>query len=313
MSLAQSVEALRYLGLFSSLDAASIMSPAAYALHPEDRVAAARTLMREKSISGVPIVDADGRLVGIISVSKIIEALADGRLAEPLASAMTRDVVTLHTHDSLETILSTFQRFKFGRFPVIDDAGKLVGMITDIDVLSAIVQSFYSVYVHDQQRMTVIGNFSALTQEFENSADFSYDISCQGLDHAGEGSARLKAFLQSKNLDESVVRRASVCTYEAEINVCIHAEGKGSLRAIVHDGEVIVRVEDEGPGIENIDLAMKEGWSTATDAIREKGFGAGMGLPNIRRFSDHLVIISGKGKPTKVEMIFLANRKLEGT
>jgi CBS domain-containing protein len=77
MSLEQSVEALRYLGLFSNLDASSVMSSAVHALHPEDRVAAARIFMREKSISGVPIVDADSRLVGLISVSKIIEALAD--------------------------------------------------------------------------------------------------------------------------------------------------------------------------------------------------------------------------------------------
>ena len=309
MSLEQSVEALRYLGLFSNLDASSVMSTAVYALHPEDRVAAARILMRENSISGVPIVDADFRLVGIISVSKIIEALADGRLADSVDSVMTRDVVALRAHDSLETILSCFQRFKFGRFPVVEEDGKLVGMITDTDVLSAIVRSFYSVYVHDQRRMMTLGSFSALSEEFEKSADFVYDISCIGLENAGEGSARLKAFLQTKGFGESVVRRASVCAYEAEMNVCIHAGGQGSLRAIARNGEIIVRVEDEGPGIENIDLAMKEGWSTATDAIREMGFGAGMGLANIRRFSDHLVIMSGKDKPTKVEMIFLESKE----
>jgi len=309
MSLEQSVEALRYLGLFSSLDASSVMSTAVYALHPEDRVAEARILMRENSISGVPIVDDDFHLVGIISVSKIIEALADGRLADSVDSIMTRDVISLHAHDSLETILSCFQRFKFGRFPVVEEGGKLVGMVTDTDVLSAIVRSFYSVYVHDQKRMMTLGSFSALSKEFENSADLVYDISCAGLKNAGEGSARLKAFLQGKGFNEAVIRRASVCAYEAEINVCIHAGGSGTLRAIAHDGEIIVRVEDNGPGIENIDLAMKEGWSTATDAIREMGFGAGMGLPNIRRFSDHLVIISGKGKPTKVEMIFLADKE----
>jgi CBS domain-containing protein/anti-sigma regulatory factor (Ser/Thr protein kinase) len=309
MSLAQSAEALRYLGLFSNFDASSVMSTAVYALHPKDRVAAARILMREKSISGVPIVDADFRLVGLISVSKIIEALADGRLAESVDSVMTRDVVALHAHDSLETILACFQRFKFGRFPVVEEDGKLIGMIADTDVLSAIVRSFYSVYVHDQRRMMTLGSFSALSEEFENSADFVHDIRCEGLENAGEGSARLKAFLQSKGFSESVIRRASVCAYEAEINVCIHASGKGSLRAIVRTGEIIVRVEDNGPGIENIDLAMKEGWSTATDAIREMGFGAGMGLPNIRRFSDHLVIMSGKDKPTKVEMIFLESKE----
>ena len=309
MSLEQSVEALRYLGLFSNLDASSVMSTAVHALHPENRVAAARILMREKSISGVPIVDADFRLVGLISVSKIIEALADGRLADSVDSVMTREVISVHAYDTFETILSCFQRFKFGCFPVIEEDGKLVGMITDTDVLSAIIRSFYSVYVHDRQRTITLGSFSALSKEFENSADFVYDISCMGLENAGEGSARLKAFLQSKGFGESVVRRASVCAYEAEMNVCIHAGGQGSLRAIARNGEIIVRVEDEGPGIENIDLAMKEGWSTATDAIRELGFGAGMGLPNIRRFSDHLVIILGKDKPTKLEMIFLADKE----
>lgn len=309
MSLEESVEALRYLGLFSNLDASSIMSTRLYALHPQDRVAQARAVMRENSISGVPIVDEQFHLVGLISVSKIIEALADGRLADSVDSVMTRAVVSLQAHDSFETVLSYFERYKFGRFPVVGEDGRLVGMITDTDVLSAIIRSFYSVYVHDQRRTLTLGSFADLSKEFENSSDFAYDIRSSGLTNAGEGSARLKAFLQSKGYAESVVRRASVCAYEAEINVCIHAAGKGSLRAIARDNEIIVRVEDEGPGIENIDLAMQEGWSTATDAIRELGFGAGMGLPNIRRFSDHLVIISGKDKPTKVEMIFLVDKE----
>lgn len=309
MSLEQSVEALRYLGLFSSLDASSVMSKTPYALHPQDRVATARIVMREKAVSGIPVVDEDFRLVGLISVSKIIEALADGRLADSVDSVMTRDVITVNVHDSFETILSYFQQFKFGRFPVIESDGKLAGMITDMDVLSAVVRSLYSVYVHDQRRVITLGSFSALSKEFEASADFMYDIRCNGLEHAGEGSALLKKFLQNKGYKESVVRRASVCAYEAEINVCIHAHGTGTLRAVAKKDEVIVRVEDEGPGIENIDLAMKEGWSTAPDEVRELGFGAGMGLPNIRRFSDHLVIISGKDKPTKVEMIFLTEKE----
>ncbi len=309
MSLEQSVEALRYLGLFSSLDASSVMSGHLYALYPEDRIAMARILMREKAVSGVPIVNRDFKLVGLISVSKIIEALADGRLADPVGSIMTRDVVTIGIHDSFEEILSRFQQFKFGRFPVVKEDGTLAGMITDMDVLSAVVRSLYSVYVHDQRRMVTLGSFSALSKEFEHSADFAYDIRCVGLEHAGEGSAQLKEFLQKKGYSESLVRRASVCAYEAEINVCIHAHGTGTLKAVARGDEVIVRVEDEGPGIENIDLAMKEGWSTAPDEIRELGFGAGMGLPNIRRFSDHLVIISGKDKPTKVEMIFLTGKE----
>jgi anti-sigma regulatory factor (Ser/Thr protein kinase) len=96
----------------------------------------------------------------------------------------------------------------------------------------------------------------------------------------------------------------SVGTYEAETNVVIHSKGAGDIYCFIDEDRIIVRVVDNGVGIEDLDRAMKGGYSTAPDYVRELGFGAGMGIPNMKRFSDKLVILSEKNVGTQVEMIF---------
>ena len=122
--------------------------------------------------------------------------------------------------------------------------------------------------------------------------------------NAGRVSARVKALLKEMNLPREIIRRVAVITYEAEINICSYAEhGKIVLR--VTPKFVTIEAIDEGQGIEDIELAMKEGYSTATEKIRRMGFGAGMGLSNMRRFSDTFRIISEIGKGTRLKMIIL--------
>ncbi len=105
-------------------------------------------------------------------------------------------------------------------------------------------------------------------------------------------------------MDKKIVRKISISTYEAEVNVVIHGGGYGKIIANIDDESIVVFVEDQGPGIENIELVMQPGYSTAPEYIRALGFGAGMGLPNIKRFADKLIITSEKGKGAKVEMLF---------
>ena len=125
--------------------------------------------------------------------------------------------------------------------------------------------------------------------------------------HAGEVSSKIKRILKEIGVDQEVIRRTAIATYEAEMNVvCYAKEGKFHL-AITPDRIEIV-VDDEGQGIEDIDLAMQEGFSTSSEAIREMGFGAGMGLPNIKKNSDDLRITSVVGKGTRVEMVILTKR-----
>jgi len=116
---------------------------------------------------------------------------------------------------------------------------------------------------------------------------------------AGTAASRVKQILKEIGLDNRYIKRAVIIAYEAEINVVSYAR-RGQLTLTVSPLRIQVTIEDEGPGIEDIDLAMQEGYSTAADWIREMGFGAGMGLPNIKRNSDALKIESHVGVGTRV-------------
>jgi anti-sigma regulatory factor (Ser/Thr protein kinase) len=111
----------------------------------------------------------------------------------------------------------------------------------------------------------------------------------------------IQGILKSVGFDPGVIRRASVCAYEAEMNVVMHG-GTGAFLVIIDPDEIIMDVTDDGPGIEDIELAMQEGYSTAAEEHRALGFGAGMGLPNIKKNSDHLDIRSQKGIGTHLKI-----------
>ncbi|MBN2417161.1 ATP-binding protein [bacterium] len=119
--------------------------------------------------------------------------------------------------------------------------------------------------------------------------------------NAGEASVQIKNILKDVGFDSSVIRRVAVASYEAEMNVVMYGGG-GNVRLAVNPDNVMLVVEDKGPGIPDVDQAMQEGFSTATDEMREMGFGAGMGLPNIKRNSDDLKIITSPDSGTRLEI-----------
>ena len=120
---------------------------------------------------------------------------------------------------------------------------------------------------------------------------------------AGDVSARIKRHMKRLGIPSSIMRRVSVCTYEAEINLVIHSDG-GQIDFEISEDRILVRARDEGPGIPDIDKAMTEGWSTASNEVRNMGFGAGMGLPNMKRNADEFTISSVVGEGTDISMIF---------
>ena len=137
-----------------------------------------------------------------------------------------------------------------------------------------------------------------MTTEHESGAlRLDCPVSGQDFMAAGEAAARIKKTLQQVGMDPDTIRRAAIVAYEAEMNIVIHAHS-GLMTALISPERIDIIAEDEGPGIADIDLAMREGFSTAPDEIREMGFGAGMGLPNIRRNSDKLDIHSTVGAGT---------------
>jgi len=130
---------------------------------------------------------------------------------------------------------------------------------------------------------------------------FEYEIEGGDFSSAGKASSDIKKILKQLNIDPQIVRKIAVALYEAEVNVVAHAY-KGVMRVDLDAQRIKILLEDEGPGIENIERAMQEGFSTASEEVRQMGFGAGMGLPNIKRNTDEMYLTSLPGKGTTLEM-----------
>jgi serine/threonine-protein kinase RsbT len=128
-----------------------------------------------------------------------------------------------------------------------------------------------------------------------------FDIRGGDFSNAGRASTEIKSTLKELGVDPSVVRRMAICAYEAEMNVVMYAY-EGRISFLVTPTRIAVRVTDTGPGIGDIELAMREGYSTATEEMQEMGFGAGMGLPNMKRHADRFEIHSEVGVGTDVQM-----------
>lgn len=135
-----------------------------------------------------------------------------------------------------------------------------------------------------------------------SSFKVQYSVDGEDFSIAGEASRKLKKVLQSLGVDPQIIRKATVAMYEGEINMVIHADG-GIIDVEITPDEIHMFLRDKGPGIPNIPLAMTEGYSTASDNVRELGFGAGMGLPNMQKYTDYMNLTTEIGVGTTIEMI----------
>ncbi|MBW2434235.1 MAG: ATP-binding protein [Deltaproteobacteria bacterium] len=136
----------------------------------------------------------------------------------------------------------------------------------------------------------------------------SFHIKARDFIRAGEASINVQNLLKSMDFDPRLIRRVAICGYESEMNVVMHG-GDGTLSIEVDEQKLVLEIIDDGPGIEDIELAMQAGYSTANDDHREMGFGAGMGLPNMKKNSDHIQIESPKNQGTAVRMVFFIPEK----
>ena len=139
-----------------------------------------------------------------------------------------------------------------------------------------------------------------MTDIFEPIA-FHYDVSGDNFTSAGEASVSVKKQLRKLGISPEIIRRVSIAMYEGEINMVIHANG-GDADVLVYADKIVIVPKDTGPGIKDVNLAMQEGYSTAKDNVRALGFGAGMGLPNMKRYTDRMNIETVVGQGTTVTM-----------
>lgn len=144
----------------------------------------------------------------------------------------------------------------------------------------------------------------------KNRVLFQQEFEIQGGDfvNAGESSCKIRNTLREIGINSDIIRRIAIAAYEAEMNVVMYAQ-HGTMKINVYQDNILLIIDDKGPGIESIELAMKPGFSTATEEMREMGFGAGMGLPNIKKNSDVFQITSKVGQGTSLEIKILLNGK----
>jgi CBS domain-containing protein/anti-sigma regulatory factor (Ser/Thr protein kinase) len=280
------------------------------------KVKEAKEIMRLKNLTGIPVIDENKKLVGIISVLDIIKVLEhEGKegLDMPLEDVMTYPVETLLPEDDIVKAFYKFKKYGFGRLPVIDTSNRVIGIITPMELAEGFAR-----YLGIQENTENITKISDADRQddnvikLENSADneegdkallnMRFNIIGGDFNRAGEASGQIKAKLKQLGIDSETIRRAAIASYEAEMNIVIHAY-EGALMVTVAEKYIKIIAKDKGPGIPNIELAMQEGYSTASDKIRELGFGAGMGLPNMKRCSDEFEIQSEVGVGTSVKMV----------
>jgi serine/threonine-protein kinase RsbT len=142
----------------------------------------------------------------------------------------------------------------------------------------------------------------------EETIHLHYEVPADDFTHAGSASGQVKTVLKQLGLPPDIIRRVTIAMYEGEINMVIHAKG-GNAEVTITPEKIIIELIDIGLGIPDIDLAMQEGYSTAPDEIRSLGFGAGMGLPNMKKYTDELTIKTVIGEGTTVQIVVYIKAK----
>jgi CBS domain-containing protein/anti-sigma regulatory factor (Ser/Thr protein kinase) len=272
------------LELIYRLKVKDVMTRHVFTASPGDPLRAVQELMKERGITGVPVSD-HGRLVGIVSVDDIIRALDAGRIDEPAEKVMTRKVIVLEDDMPLSFGISYFDRYRYGRFPVLNKDKDLVGIISSRDIITALLVETN----REMERIEASGRGPESADHGTLSRE--YAIQQYDFEHGGRASNETKRLLRDRGIDPKVIRRAAIAAFELEMNVVVHSVG-GRVLVRVDDERIEVDAIDRGPGIPDLERALQPGWSTANDWIKSLGFGAGMGLPNIKRVSDEFTIES---------------------
>jgi CBS domain-containing protein/anti-sigma regulatory factor (Ser/Thr protein kinase) len=263
-----------------------------------------RDILRRKRILGVPVVD-DDKLVGIVSIEDYVESMEQGKLDETVGSIMTKNVVTIFADEPLINAVRNFEKYHYTRFPVITrETNKLVGIVSKIDTIKGILKKLEVAYDNKNDKKSPETR-SLLNELIADSVslELKYKVEGKNFEKAGSASTRLKKSLTKLGISSQITRRITISTYEAEINIVSYTDN-GEITARVNSDNVRVIISDNGPGIEDVAKAMTPGYSNAPGWVRELGFGAGMGLPNMKKFSDEMKIDTVVGKGTTVELVF---------
>jgi CBS domain-containing protein/anti-sigma regulatory factor (Ser/Thr protein kinase) len=299
------VEELSY-----DLKVRDVMTRTVKTVTPEMKVSQVLEILRRNRISGVPVVSGS-QLAGVISLEDVVRAMEKGELTAPVRQYMTHEVVSVADYESVVKAIETFTASNLGRLPVVDEEGLLAGMITKGDITRGILIALQKDYQEEELRRYRASHLFEDIRSDRTTLVMRYHIKARDFTRGGNASSYIKRALTRLGADPQVTRRCGIAVYEAEMNLIIHTTNGGILKLEVEPHRITMSATDDGPGIPDVQKALQPGWSTATEQVREMGFGAGMGLVNMKRCVDSMEIESTPGKGTKVVMrIHIPEEKL---
>jgi CBS domain-containing protein/anti-sigma regulatory factor (Ser/Thr protein kinase) len=302
--VSRTLQAARTQELIYELKVEQAMTRQVITVEPEDTMEVVRRILKEHKLSGTPVTRG-GELVGIVSIEDLIRSLRQGNGSQPVKPWMSESVTTLYADEPLVHAAQKFEQCGYGRFPVIDRKTKaLVGILTKVDIIHCMLRRLEMDFHQQESRRYRPSDWFAELDSNRTTLWLRYHVDGGNFEKAGEVSSKLKRSLLTLGLSPDTVRRITIASYEGEMNLVIFTQG-GELAAAVEPGKVTVTLADNGPGIPDIERAMQPGYSTAPDWVRELGFGAGMGLPNIKNCAHELKLESKVGEGTNLQFTVL--------
>lgn len=259
-------------------------------------------LIGKNKISGAPVAR-DHELLGILSTEDLIRSLRDGRIDRKVTEYMTHEVITVRDTDQVVEALKIFARTKIGRLPVVDADNLLIGILTKGDISNGVLNALQrDLETEELIRYRASHLFEDINSD-RTSVILRYAIKKDDFLHGGAASNRIKKALLRLGASNQIARKCGIAVYEAEMNLIIHTNNGGFLRVEVEQNRIVMEAYDDGPGIPDIEKARTPGYSTASSDVRNKGFGAGMGLVNINNCVDEMVINSSKESGTNLYLM----------
>jgi len=283
------------------LKIAEVMTADPVVVTPELKMAEALEIFRTKRISGAPVVE-NNRLIGIISIEDLIRSLIESNTDANIRSYMSPNPHVAIDTDPLIEALKTLVATRVGRLPVVNHQGDLKGILTKGDITRGLLKALQSDYQAEEVRRYRASHLFEDIESERTSLILRYNIKAGDFIHGGSASSKIKRALTRMGASPQIARRCGIATYEAEMNLIIHTTDGGVIRVEIEPHHISIDVYDYGPGIADVNQAMRPGYSTATEKVRELGFGAGMGLVNISRCVDLMKLESTYGKGTRLRM-----------
>ncbi len=267
-------------------------------VEPETMMSNLKGVVKENNYACIPVLDGT-KLVGQISIEGYVDWLTSDIGDVPVGQLMDVDYKTLYPEEPVITAVKELELIGLRGLPVIErSSGNFLGVVCRCTMMEGVLAELD---IDDKKEKAEESEDFILNYiESESShLTLNYNVEAKPLEYGGEVSSSIRADLYRLGLSGRTVRRAAIAAYEAEMNLLSYAAG-GVFTLNLKRDLLNMKIEDSGPGIPDVDKAMEPGYSTAPDWVRELGFGAGMGLQNIKNCSDNFSISSSVGVGTRL-------------